>query len=359
MKKRIEALAELEEQLVREEEERVERLRISFYEKHPPPMEDCIVCAGPIPVDGLNQCATFMCCGGYTCKACHASNKITKCPFCRSPFGAIESNKGRVEQELRLANMGRPLYQHNIGVAYYQGLWGLEKNPEQAVHWFRLAADQGFRDSQYELASCYKDGEVVPKCLVTARKFYKMAALRDHDWAKVQLALLYQEGKGGVSRDLEKAKYWFTLAAPGEASQCSMARFKLGHIYKSISLELAKYWFEKAIDCAMHDETTEERVTTFNQVKGTSQHNLAWTLFEMWEKDYRNMPGPIPEVMRLFHETHVNALAKCLCSFCGKVGSGKAHLKRCSVCKAVYYCEKACQKRHNKIHRIACVAAEK
>lgn len=46
MKMRMEYIARREEQHVCREEERVKQLRQTFYEKHPIPVQDCLICAG-------------------------------------------------------------------------------------------------------------------------------------------------------------------------------------------------------------------------------------------------------------------------------------------------------------------------
>ena len=49
----------------------------------------------------------------------------------------------------------------------------------KAVRWYRLAADQGFADAQYNLGNMYANGQSVPQGYVEAHKWANLAASRD------------------------------------------------------------------------------------------------------------------------------------------------------------------------------------
>ena len=51
--------------------------------------------------------------------------------------------------------------------------------PEQAIKWFRRAANQGDTASQGALGSCYFDGLGVPKNRVEAYKWFNLAATKN------------------------------------------------------------------------------------------------------------------------------------------------------------------------------------
>lgn len=54
----------------------------------------------------------------------------------------------------------------------------MQKDEKMAVHYFRLAAERGHVDSQYNLGVCYQHGLGVQKCQNTALRYYQKAALR-------------------------------------------------------------------------------------------------------------------------------------------------------------------------------------
>ncbi|MDH5778504.1 MAG: sel1 repeat family protein, partial [Gammaproteobacteria bacterium] len=64
--------------------------------------------------------------------------------------------------------------QHGLGFMYLEGEC-VEKDPEQAVKWFKLAAEQGMTGSQTTLAIMYEEGNGVEKDPEEAKKWYAMA----------------------------------------------------------------------------------------------------------------------------------------------------------------------------------------
>lgn len=51
--------------------------------------------------------------------------------------------------------------QYNLGLAYHKGL-GVPQDYEEAVKWYRLAAEQGNADAQLSLGFMYDEGLGVP-----------------------------------------------------------------------------------------------------------------------------------------------------------------------------------------------------
>ena len=83
--------------------------------------------------------------------------------------------------------------QYNVGNAYKRGE-GVEKNFEEAVKWWRFAAEQGGVDAQFNLGVCYYKGTGVEEDLEEAVKWYRLAAEKGNEDAKEALKDL-QNGK--------------------------------------------------------------------------------------------------------------------------------------------------------------------
>lgn len=63
-----------------------------------------------------------------------------------------------------------------------------EDNDEQeAVKWYRLAAEQGIAEAQYTLGKLYEDGDVIPKNAQEAKKWYRLAAEQGDHFAAFKL----------------------------------------------------------------------------------------------------------------------------------------------------------------------------
>ena len=87
---------------------------------------------------------------------------------------------------------------------------------EEAVKYFRLAADQGNADGYYGLATMYASGEGVKRDLAAARGWMVKAADAGHTQAVQAVAIAYLNGGLGVS-DAERASpdalQWIQKAA--------------------------------------------------------------------------------------------------------------------------------------------------
>ena len=87
---------------------------------------------------------------------------------------------------------------------------------EEAVAYFRKAADQGHAGGQFGLGSMYSIGEGVKKDLVVARRWMTLAADQGHKQAIGVMAQAYISGQLGVSdeeRQGEEAMRWIRKAA--------------------------------------------------------------------------------------------------------------------------------------------------
>lgn len=80
-----------------------------------------------------------------------------------------------------------PETQFEIGRKYYWGS-GVRRDYNEAIKWFRLAADQGNPSAQYYLGSMYEDGYYgVARDYNEAVKWYKLAAKQGHANAKTKI----------------------------------------------------------------------------------------------------------------------------------------------------------------------------
>ncbi len=99
----------------------------------------------------------------------------------------------------------------------------------QAERWFRLAAEQGHADAQYDLGLMYANGEGVVEDDTEGAHWLRMAAGQGHAEAQYRLGRMFEEGEG-VARDPEEAVRWYRLA--GEQG-IVLAQYQLGKLYAS------------------------------------------------------------------------------------------------------------------------------
>ena len=126
----------------------------------------------------------------------------------------------------KAAEQGDVEAQFGLGVCYSGGD-GVAKDTVEAVKWYRKAAEQGFAAAQCKLGLCYAKGDGVEKDQATAVSWYRKAANQGHAEAQNLLGVCYSDGKG-VAKDKSEAVKWYRKAAEqGDAE----AQYKLGGCY--------------------------------------------------------------------------------------------------------------------------------
>jgi TPR repeat protein len=80
-----------------------------------------------------------------------------------------------LETLLALAGQGHPVAQFNLGVKYDFGQ-GVDKDPAQAIRWYRLAAAQGHGGAQFNLGGMYFEGLGVKRDLLRATMWFTLSA---------------------------------------------------------------------------------------------------------------------------------------------------------------------------------------
>ena len=106
---------------------------------------------------------------------------------------------------------GDPWAQLNLGAAYDHGI-GIQADAEQAVYWYRMAAEQGLEKAQFNLAHCLATGDGTVQDYLQARSWMHRAAEQGMPEAQFLLGAMLAEGLGG-SVDKDAAKTWLQRAA--------------------------------------------------------------------------------------------------------------------------------------------------
>ena len=137
---------------------------------------------------------------------------------------------------------------YEIGQRYYTGD-GVEQDYDEAVKWFRKAAEQGYAEAQHSLGFCYEIGEGVKKDDTEAVKWYRKAAEQGYAASQYNLGLCYDFGRGVEQNCVEAVKWYHKATEQGDVD----AQYRLGHCYisgkgvKQDAVEALK-WFRKAAE---------------------------------------------------------------------------------------------------------------
>jgi TPR repeat protein len=88
----------------------------------------------------------------------------------------------------------------------------IRPDPAKAFEWFRLSAQQGNTDAEFQVARAYAEGDGVARDLVKAQSWYARAADGGHALAQFNLALMRERGEG-APRDAAAARKLYEQAA--------------------------------------------------------------------------------------------------------------------------------------------------
>ncbi len=126
-------------------------------------------------------------------------------------LGIPKNDEEAVKWFRKAADQGNARAQNNLGAMFQDGR-GVPKNDEEAVKWLRKAADQGSALAQNNLGYSYASGQGVSKNDEEAVKWYRMAADQGNAFAQNNLGAMYENGRG-VPKNNEEAVKWYQAAA--------------------------------------------------------------------------------------------------------------------------------------------------
>lgn len=147
----------------------------------------------------------------------------------------------------RAAQQGLSDGQYGVGMAYHMGL-GIDRDPSQAAHWLRLAADQGNWDALRDLLEVFGDDPTVvgPG---DRRRWHLCAAASGIPVAQNNYALMLDSGDDGPV-DQPEARVWFIKAAE-EGDLSAMGNIGIMYYYGQggpVDLVQAREWYRRGAE---------------------------------------------------------------------------------------------------------------
>ena len=148
--------------------------------------------------------------------------------YARSYYDAKKYKEAAEEYRIA-AELGKANAQFNLGVMYYNGD-GVKQSYENAIKWYKMAADQGDILAQKRLGEFYYWGRGdIKRDYNEAAKWYRKAAELGDTEAQARLGYLYASGYG-VKQDYQEAIQWYTKAADHNNN---LAQYYLGTMYEN------------------------------------------------------------------------------------------------------------------------------
>jgi TPR repeat protein len=102
----------------------------------------------------------------------------------------------------------------------------VEQNFEEAVVWFKKAAEQGHEFAQYNLGFCYENGNGVEQDSANAYIWYRKSAEQGCAPGQYMLGQCYEKGIG-VPVNIQEAKKWYQKAADQKFEDAMAALLRL------------------------------------------------------------------------------------------------------------------------------------
>jgi TPR repeat protein len=104
---------------------------------------------------------------------------------------------------------------------------GVAEDHAEALRWYKRAAEHGGAKGQFDLATVYGQGVVVPPDYLEASRWFRKAADQNYARAQDAMGYMYYAGRG-VPQDYAQALLWYRKAAEqGDAK----AEFNLASMY--------------------------------------------------------------------------------------------------------------------------------
>ena len=157
----------------------------------------------------------------------------------------MQSYKKAVKIYKRAVELGNVQATIELGHMYEKGR-GVRVDMKKASQLYRMAADRGNANAQFNLA-CALRGEGHIEEAIT---FYRLAADQKFTAAEHTLGYLYLCGEG-VERNYYEARRWFARAADGTGHMAPASMHNLGNLYRlgygvERDIEEGRRWHERA-----------------------------------------------------------------------------------------------------------------
>lgn len=129
---------------------------------------------------------------------------------------ALNSRPSQIPDEVwEAAKEGEPDALTRLGAIYQTG-YRVPKDPAQALHWYRRAADSGYARGESFLGAMYLGGQGVQQDYTQAIFWLRKAAGQSDVMGQFNLGRAYYFGDG-VEKNSAEAYFWFSLAAMGSS----------------------------------------------------------------------------------------------------------------------------------------------
>jgi uncharacterized protein len=163
--------------------------------------------------------------------------------------GVAAAHRGEYAAALKhltpLAEKGDARAQFDVGFMHAYG-WGFQRNPAEAIAWYRMAADQGLGVAQHFLGLAYANGEGVRPSDEDAVRWFSRAAAQGFASAQYMLGLMLLDGRG-LQQDAVQGYAWIVMSGQGGVRSAgrTVQRLALTEAQRAQAQEIIARWKPK------------------------------------------------------------------------------------------------------------------
>ena len=193
--------------------------------------------------------------------------------------GVEKSYQEAVKWYRKAAEQGNAMAQAGLAACYYDGI-GVEKNGQEAVKWYRKAAEQGNAVAQVSLANCYYGGIGVEKSYQEAVKWYRKAAEQGDVKAQKTLISLTNKCEKAIAlnKEVEKALYEYENLGFKDRNMSDLGDHKVDECIKA--LEEYRDHFVECDNPACKNKASEVRQETRERISNLNSDKTKRKLFK-------------------------------------------------------------------------------
>lgn len=156
-------------------------------------------------------------------QASAATPRISATQGAKKVSNAADLPRSRNFPKLKaLAESGDVAVQFLLGVSYDRGE-GVDQNYQEAVRWWRKAAERGHGEAQLNLSWMYEAGHGTEQDYAQAVAWCEKAAAQGNAIAQCNLGWMYEMGRG-VKKDSRAAAKLYSSAAQGNKRASELLR---------------------------------------------------------------------------------------------------------------------------------------
>ncbi len=144
-----------------------------------------------------------------------------------------------------LAETGDARAQFDVGFMHAYG-WGFQRNPAEAIAWYRKAAEQGLGVAQHFLGLAYLNGEGVRPNDQEAARWFSRAAAQGFAQSQYLLGVMLLDGRG-LQQDAIQGYAWIVMAGQGGVRSAgrTVQRLPLTGAQRAQAQEIIAHWKPK------------------------------------------------------------------------------------------------------------------